>query len=114
MSKSIGNANALYRQNSVYARRLWGLTDSNPLLQSMRELTTTFSFSFALGDLTLLDGKWYVTHAGLLRLAHRNRCSGIRTQLVQGLCDPPTGRWVFKATVYKSPRSKGVRGLRGR
>jgi hypothetical protein len=58
----------------------------------------------------LLDGKWYVTHAGLLRLALRRRCLGIRTALQERLCDPITNRWVFKATVYKSPRSRGFVG----
>ncbi len=64
----------------------------------------------AAGDLQMLDGKWYVTHAGLLRLAKRNRCSGIRVQPVREFCDASTGRWVFKATLYKSPKSKGFVG----
>src|SRR5262249_10246920 len=53
---------------------------------------------------------WYVTHAGLLRLASRRRCDGIRTALQQRLSDPVANRWVFKATVYKSPGSKGFVG----
>jgi hypothetical protein len=58
----------------------------------------------------LLDGTWYVTHAGLLGLAQRRRCHGIRTILDKNLSDPSGSRWVFKAIVYKSPRSKGFVG----
>ena len=49
----------------------------------------------------LLDSKWYVTHAGLLRLAQRRRCLGITTSLQRHLSDNAANRWVFKATVYK-------------
>jgi len=38
-------------------------------------------FSQSRGDLQLLDGRWYVTHAGLLQLASRRGCRGIRTIL---------------------------------
>ncbi len=110
MTKSIGKANALYRQNSAYARRLWALSDSKALMQSLRELTTTFGFSVRRGKLILLDSNWYVTHAGLLGLARRQDCRGIRVQPVREFCDPAAGRWVFKATVYKSPGSKGFVG----
>src|ERR1019366_4799925 len=61
-------------------------------------------------DIQLVDGRWYVTHAGLLRIAQRNRCSGMRTAVVKGLSDPTSSRWVFKATVYKSPQSRGFVG----
>jgi hypothetical protein len=79
-------------------------------MAALRELTTDLGLSVALGELVLLGGKWYVTHAGLLRLARRSRCSSIRTEPLREFCDPATGRWVFKATVYKSPRSKGFVG----
>ena len=58
----------------------------------------------------LLDGRWYVTNAGLLRLASRNRCSGIRVQPVREFCDASTDKWFFKATVYKSSKSRGFVG----
>ncbi len=51
-----------------------------------------------------------MTHAGLLRIALRARCSGIRTVLQERQSDPLVGRWVFRATVYKSPGSKGFVG----
>jgi hypothetical protein len=57
-----------------------------------------------------IDGKWYVTNAGLLQIAFRRRCLGIRTLLQERLSDPSLGRWVFKATVYKSLRSHGFVG----
>ena len=58
----------------------------------------------------LLDGRWYVTHAGLLRLAQRRRCAGIRVEQVRKFCDPEASRWIFKATIYKNATSKGFVG----
>jgi len=51
-----------------------------------------------------------VTHAGLLRLAERKHCKGIRVQQVREFCDPAAGRWVFKATIYKNSSSRGFAG----
>ncbi|MEK7281077.1 MAG: hypothetical protein AAB037_01835, partial [Chloroflexota bacterium] len=110
MSKLMGKPNAFYRQNLAYAKRLWTHSDFKPLLQSLRELTITFAFSVGLGDLILLDGKWYVTHAGLLRLARRERCRGIRVQALPEFSDSVARRWVFKATVYKNAKSRGFVG----
>jgi hypothetical protein len=70
-------------------------------LHTLAELTDTYRFSVAAGHLQLLDGRWYVTHAGLLRLAFRRRCGGIKTTLKERLSDPVGNRWVFKAVVYK-------------
>src|SRR5436305_14929407 len=58
----------------------------------------------------LLEARWYVTHAGLLRLARRKRCSGIRVQPVRDFCDPNHDRWVFAATVFTSRDCKGFAG----
>ena len=79
-------------------------------LDKLRKLTAELGLSLALGDLQHLESGWYVTHAGLLRLARRNRCSGIQVRAVREFCDPAGGRWVFKAIVYKSPGSKGFVG----
>src|SRR5712692_4559221 len=73
-------------------------------------MTMSFGFSLSLGDLAYLDGGWYVTHAGLVRLASRRHCAGIEVQQVVESCDQSTGRWVFRATVYKSRGSKGFVG----
>jgi hypothetical protein len=103
-------AESLARQNLQLAKRLGGAGLGATGLCGLRYLTTHFGFSLAIGDLQLLDGSWYVTHTGLLRLATRNRCSAIRVQPVRQFCDPAANRWVFKATVYKTPRSKGFVG----
>jgi hypothetical protein len=58
----------------------------------------------------LLEGRWYVTNAGLVRLGQRKRCSGINAILQKDLSDPSLSRWVFRATVYKSPDSRGFVG----
>jgi hypothetical protein len=97
------------RANLNLARATWGLLGKNAR-HGLEELTIRYSLSVALGDILLLDGRWYVTHAGLLRLATRDRCSGIRVLRMRELCDPSANRWVFRATVYKSPRSRGFVG----
>jgi hypothetical protein len=74
------------------------------------ELTQSFQFSLAAGDLILLDGRWYVTHAGLLGLARRHRCAGIHVALVEKFSDQASARWSFTATVYKSRSCKGFWG----
>ena len=100
----------LLRQNVRMARHWKGYQLGVAALDRLRELTIGFGFSLVLGDLTYLENGWYVTHAGLLRLASRKRCLGIHVQQVRESCDPSAGRWVFKATVYKSPGSKGFVG----
>jgi len=79
-------------------------------IDRLREMTIRFGLSLAMGDFTYLDGGLYVTHSGLLSLASRKRCLGIHVQQVRESCDPSSGRWVFKATVYKSSASKGFVG----
>jgi hypothetical protein len=98
-----------FRANARLARQLWGELP-RPALRSLRELTSRYSLSLAAGDLQLLDGRWYVTHSGLLQVASRRGCRGIQTNLQESLSDVGMGRWVFKATVFKSPSSKGFVG----
>jgi len=74
-------------------------------------LVEAHGLSVASGDLLYLHGGWYVTHVGLLRLARRSRCCGIRVHPVRQFCDPTAGRWVFRATVYRSRRCKGFVGF---
>jgi len=97
------------RSNVKLAKTTWG-TLSRTALHALKELTERHGLSIAGGDLQRMDGRWYVTNAGLLGLAQRNHCSGVRVQLVRELCDSTSYRWVFKATVYKSPRSRGFVG----
>src|SRR5712692_6605426 len=79
-------------------------------LRALRDLTRTLRLSVLRGEVLCIDGKWYVTHGGLLRIALRRRCLGIRTILQERQSDPIAGRWVFKATVYKSRGSRGFAG----
>jgi hypothetical protein len=97
------------RLNAKLAMTTWGEVSQAALL-NLKELTGRYALSVAAGDLQLLDGRWYVTHAGLLRIAQRRRCSGIRTALQKELTDPAANRWIFKATVYKTTGSKGFVG----
>ena len=94
-----------YRSNAKLVRQLWG-EPSRMALRALRELTAKYSLSVAAGDLQFLDGRWYVTHSGLLQLASRRGCRGIKTFLQERLSDPAASRWVFRAVVYKGPNSK--------
>ncbi len=79
-------------------------------LRDLRSLLARFKFSVTLGEITRIDNRWYVTHSGLLQLASRRKCRGIRTFLQERLCDPAANRWIFRAVVYKGPNSKGFVG----
>ena len=99
----------LVRQNLHLVKRLYpGLRQQD--FQSLRSLTRTFHLCVLKGEILYIEGKWYVTHAGLLQIALRRRCLGIRTALQEKVSDSTACRWVFKATVYKSPRSRGFVG----
>src|ERR1039458_5622927 len=97
------------RKNIDLAQTTWGEL-SPTLVQGLEDLTGRYGLSVALGDLQQIDGRWYVTHAGLLRIAQRRRCHAIRTSLQKDVSDPIACRWVFKATVYKTPSSRGFVG----
>src|SRR5215472_19274757 len=97
------------RTNLRHARALWGELPKH-LVRSLKMLTEESRVFVAAGDLQILDGRWYITHAGLLRLARRRRCRGIHTLLQQAQSDPVANRWVFRATVYKSPGYRGFVG----
>jgi len=99
----------LLRRNVRCARNNWGRLSKNSICL-LAELTEAYSLSIAAGHLQLLDGRWYITHSGLLRLAFRNRCRGINTTLEERLSDPIANRWVFRAVVHKSRGSKGFVG----
>ena len=92
------------------AKRLWGTCVSGSLLEQFKELVQTIGISVAAGDIQLLDGRWYVTHSGLLRLARRKRCVGIDTAAISEFCDHTNGHYAFKATVFTSRTCKGFVG----
>jgi hypothetical protein len=96
--------------NRKLAKQLWG-DALNPLQRrSLSEITRSYGFSIATRDMLLLEGGWYVTHSGLIRLAKRSYCFGIDVEAVRDFCDPIAARWAFKATVYKSKGSTGFVG----
>jgi hypothetical protein len=92
------------------ARQAWPRI-SKLQAEQLKGLVERHKLSIVAGDLLLLDDKWYVTHSGLLRLAIRNRCRGIRVQPLTAFCDRAAGEWAFKAVVYKSPTCKGFVGF---
>jgi hypothetical protein len=94
----------LVRLNIRLARATWGHL-TRTAKDGLKELTIRYAVSVGLGDIQLIDGRWFLTHAGLLRIAKRKHCCGIRSALVERFSDPAAGRWVFKATV----RSPGPR-----
>jgi hypothetical protein len=96
--------------NVAYARRRWPMECSKAVLSTLRELTTTFSVSVVRGEVCLIDGNWYITNGGLLRIAQKRRCTGIQSRAVAHFCDPSQGRWVFKATAFRSHTSMGFAG----
>lgn len=97
------------RNNIDLAQTAWGRL-STTSLEGLKDLTDRHGMSVASGDIQQIEGRWYVTHAGLLRTAQRRRCHGIRTSLQKAVSDPIASRWVFKATVYKTPNSGGFVG----
>jgi hypothetical protein len=110
MIQSPKNRSVSFRANVKLARTLWGGL-SGPAVKHLKELTERHGLSIAAGDLLFLDGRWYVTHAGLLRIAQQRRCIGIKTSLERHLCSSESNRWVFRATVYKGLGSKGFVGF---
>ena len=99
----------IFLSNSKLARATWGGLPQRAI-RTLRALTEEYGLLISTGDLQFLDGRWYVTHAGLLRIARSKNCCGIRSALVSRLSDPSANRWIFRATVFKSPRSKGFVG----
>lgn len=103
------NQTRTLRLNRRLAKATWGKL-SRTLWRGLADLTERYALSVALGDLQQIEGRWYVTHAGLLRIAQRRRCHSIRTSLQRDVSDPIASRWVFKATVYKTSNSRGFVG----
>ena len=100
----------LLRLNVQIARRLWPAQIRSQQRRALRDLTERYALEVATGDLILLDGRWYVSHAGLLRLAARQGCSGIRVRPERQFCVPSQSRWAFKGTVYKTRSCRGFVG----
>ena len=101
---------SLVRRNLRLARARWGKHIGTVLEQALTAWSKELKISIATGDLLLIEGKWYVTHSGLLRLARRRRCSGIHVDMAPEFCDPKGSRWTCRAIVYCSPTCKGFVG----
>ena len=92
------------------AQALWSGQVCEIEQMRLRQLVEDYGFSISAGDIQLLRSRWYVTHAGLLRLAKKSHCNGIHTEVLPSLSDPAVSRWVVKETVYKTAKSKGFVG----
>src|ERR1700746_3641383 len=86
MAQPLALVRKLTRQNLYVAKKLYpGL--SKQQLSILRDLTTTFHLSVAGRDVLYIDGNWYVSHPGLLRIANLRRCFGIKTEVVQDMTE---------------------------
>jgi hypothetical protein len=107
-NRRVTNFKKLLRENIRLARGTAPFSArATDLLAS---LTKDFEFSFKAGELQIMNGSWYVTHTGLLRLSRRKKCSGIHVEAVDSLCDSAANRFVLKATVFPSKGSSGFVG----
>jgi hypothetical protein len=96
-------------RNVRLAKQRWAGLPKTALL-ALRELSREYRLSVALGDVLYIDDRWYVSHAGLLRIAQRRKCSGITVECIGEFSDPGATRWAFKATVFKPGDCKGFVG----
>jgi hypothetical protein len=99
----------LLERNKRLGRKFWGRLIPTAI-ELLTELTLRHGLSVSAGDLLLLQGRWYVTHSGLLALARRQHCTGIHAQPLSNFCDSSGGRWAFRAIVYKTRKCRGFVG----
>jgi hypothetical protein len=88
------------RLNVRQARAVWGELPKNAVY-GLKELVRGQALSVSSGDLQFINGWWYVTHSGLLRIAKRCRCLGIATSIDRFASDIQSSKWVFRAVVHK-------------
>src|SRR5579864_1107536 len=98
-----------YESNKRIAKQLWHQI-SPASSRALRQLTREHQLSVAAGEILLIEGRWYVSHTGLLGIARRGRCAGIHVQPVPAFCNASAQRWAFAATVYKSKTCRGFVG----
>ena len=89
----------LFANNRRLAKKIWPDLGTQSIA-SLKRYSEELRLSIALSEIVFLSGNWYVTHAGLMRLANRRRCCGIEVETVPELCDSTGRRYVFKATVH--------------
>ncbi len=107
-TRPVPNIKRLLRENVGLARKT--ALFSSRAIDLLASITREFQFSFKAGEIQIVNGNWYVTHTGLLRLARRKRCNGIHVEAVDSLCDSGANRFVLKATVFPSKGSSGFVG----
>jgi hypothetical protein len=110
MDGSKRKVNHPLRQNLRLARQQLGRNLPTGLVKSLETLSRDFHFSLGAGELQFINGSWYVTHVGLVRLSRRRKCHGIHVEVVDSLCDSAASRFVLKATVFPSKDSSGFVG----
>jgi hypothetical protein len=81
----------LTRQNIRFAKSVWPEEINSLQLSVLRTLSRESGLALTSGEILLLDGRWYVTSAGLLRLAKNRGCRGIHTRALENFSDPRTG-----------------------
>ena len=97
------------QQELKFAKTLWGAM-GKPLLTGLIGVLKQHRLSIVRGDLLLLNGRWYVTHSGLLRIAFRKHCHSMQVHPVKEFCDRAASSFTFRAIVYTSPSCKGFIG----
>ncbi len=106
--KPVPNSKRLLRENVRLAKKT--ALFSSRAIDLLTAMTREFQFSIKAGELQIINGNWYVTHTGLLRLARRKRCCGIHVEAVDSMCESAANRFVLKATVFPSKGSSGFVG----
>ena len=101
--------NKLVQENLRNARKLWGEL-SHECVEQLKSLSIEHGISVIRMDVLLLNGRWYVTHSGLLSLATRRKCAGIQSRPLTEFSDPSLGKWVFCATVYPKGSRRSFAG----
>ena len=104
------NRNATFRSNVKLARTIWGEL-SLSARRALKELTEKHCLSVAERRPSAIG--WPMVHnARRLACAYPSDAGVVESERPskRNCRDPTVGRWVFKATVYKSPRSKGFVG----
>ena len=91
------------KAHDVYSR------SNKPIVDPAR-LPKRYRFSAESGDLLWLDGHWYVTHSGLIRLARRSHCAGMHVEPVSEFSDASSSDGHSKRPSYKSRTCKGFVG----
>src|SRR5260370_19965777 len=77
----------LVRENTRCAKFLWSGELDRSNLCALRKITHESGLAVAAREILWMNGGWYVTAGGLLRVAKENHCHGIPTHAVTNLSD---------------------------